>query len=93
MSNLQTCDKNQQACVPSTTVTTKQKAFDYLGLGLGGLGLLAMTTTQAYAIDFEPLKTAFTELQTAVTAVIAIALTVTISIVGWRWVKRVAFGI
>lgn len=70
----------------------KGKFDRFVSYGVATVGSVALAVP-AYAVDFEPLKAEFTGLQTAVTGVIAIALSVTIAIVGWKWVKRVAFSV
>lgn len=44
-------------------------------------------------IDLSGLTAQFTSLGTAVKGVIAVAMTVAILVVGWRWIKRAVFSL
>lgn len=58
------------------------------------LGAFLMMTSNAHAaIDLSKLNEQFTQLETAVSGVIGVALTVLLVVVGWRWVKRAVGGI
>lgn len=55
----------------------------------------ALAGTQAYAADFDlsGLTTSMNEVKTAVLGVIAVAVTIGVAIVGWRWAKKGLFSI
>lgn len=71
-------------------VTTTKK-----GVGLAALlgAFFMMSSTAHAAIDLSKLNEQFTQLETAVTGVIGVALTVLLVVVGWRWIKRAVGGI
>lgn len=57
------------------------------------VAFLMMTSNAHAAIDLSKLNEQFTQLETAVSGVIGVALTVLLVVVGWRWVKRAVGGI
>lgn len=60
-----------------------------------GATLLAVNAhaTETTGIDLSGLTAQFTSLGTAVKGVIAVAMTVAILVVGWRWIKRAVFSL
>lgn len=58
------------------------------------ISVLALSSAQAQAaLDLSELTTQMEGVKTTVTAVIAVALTIGVAIVGWRWVKRALFSV
>lgn len=58
------------------------------------IGVLALSSAPAQAaLDLSELTTQMEGVKTAVTSVVAVALTIGVAIVGWRWVKRALFSV
>lgn len=78
-------------------VAVKQEKTGYFTRAIApatDIGVLALSSAQAQAaLDLSELTTQMEGVKTAVTAVIAVALTIGVAIVGWRWVKRALFSV
>lgn len=68
----------------------KAKRFAMIG---GGVATALIASSANAAIDLTKLTEQFTQLETAVSSVIAVALTIAIVVIGWRWIKRAIFSI
>lgn len=59
---------------------------------LGSVAVMA-TSANAATLDLSSLTTELESVQTAVVGVIAVAITIGIAIVGWKWAKRALFSV
>lgn len=55
--------------------------------------IIASNTASAAVLDFSELTSELDGVKVAVVGVIAVALTIGIAIVGWRWAKRALFSV
>lgn len=60
---------------------------------VAGVGALVATASANAALDLSALTTEMQSVETAVAGVIAVAITIGIAIVGWRWAKRGLFSV
>ena len=51
------------------------------------------TSANAATLDLSPLPAELQSVQTAVVGVVAVAITIGIAIVGWKWAKRALFSV
>lgn len=85
------CDKNGKA-----VETKEQNRFArYLPTAAVGTAMMTVATNAhaAGTLDLTALTTELTSVKTAVLGVIAVAVTIGIAIVGWRWAKRALFSV
>ncbi|OPH39505.1 major capsid protein [Moraxella lacunata] len=59
---------------------------------LGSVAVMA-TSANAATLDLSSLTTELQSVQTAVVGVVAVAITIGIAIVGWKWAKRALFSV
>lgn len=59
---------------------------------LGSVAVMA-TSANAAVLDLSSLNTELEGVKTAVVGVIAVAITIGIAIVGWKWAKRALFSV
>ncbi|OOR88740.1 major capsid protein [Moraxella bovis] len=59
---------------------------------LGSVAVMA-TSANAATLDLSSLTTELQGVQTAVVGVVAVAITIGIAIVGWKWAKRALFSV
>lgn len=84
----------------NTKTATKPRIFDEHGrkiATIGATGTALMLGNSAHAagegLDLSGLTSQLQNVQTSVVGVVAVAVTIGVVIVGWRWAKRALFSL